>query len=192
MNGPVAPETLDWHVIDGVLHGRMDAAPESDKVVQSHLTYMRPLLDGESVSYEFFYDEGKTVVHPAIGRLTFLIESGGVRMHWLTDTDNEWTGLGADNAIVEPLSRRGPKAVPLKPSAWNAVVVKLVDGKASVSLNGEEIYERALDDVINRHIGFYHDRNSSAALIRNVVMKGDWPEKLSSEQQQKLVAADAK
>ncbi len=183
-------EIPDWHVAEGIIHGRMAIAPETDRVAQSHLAYMRPLLEGESLSYEFFYDEGKTTVHPVLGRLAFLIEAGGVRMHWLTDNSSEWTGLAADNAIVEPLNRRGPKSLPLKAAAWNAVAIKLTSGKVSLSLNGEESYERPVSDIFNRHIGFYHDRNTSAVQIRNVVLKGDWPEKLSPEQLQKLVALE--
>ena len=149
---------------------------------------MRPLLDGETVSYEFFHEDGKTTVHPALGRLAFLMETGGVRMHWITDNDNEWTGLGADNAIVEPLNRRGPKALPLKNADWNLVTMKLTEEKVSLSLNGEEICERSVEDISNPHIGFYYDRNTSAVQIRNVVLTGNWPEKLSAELLQKLVA----
>jgi hypothetical protein len=191
VNGPAAAEAPDWTVVDGVVNGRMASKPEADVVAQSLLTYMRPLLNDESVSYEFFYDEGKTTAHPALGRLAFLIEADGIRMHWLTDNGNEWTGLAADNAVIEPLNRRGPKTLPLQPAAWNSVSIKFTDGKASVSLNGEEVYERPMDEVTNRHIGFYHDRNTSAAQIRNVVLKGNWPEKLSAEQLGNIVAADA-
>ena len=191
VNGPAASETTDWSVIDGVIHGRVAAAPEADKVAQSHLTYMRPLLDGESMSYEFFHEDGKTTVHPALGRLAFLIEVGGVRMHWLTENDNEWTGLSPDNAIVEPLNRLGPRSLPIKNADWNLVTMKLAAGKISLSLNGEEIYERPVEDISNRHIGFYHDRNSSAVQIRNVVLTGNWPEKLSTDQLQKLVTLRA-
>lgn len=190
INGPAAAEVSDWHVVEGVINGRMAAKPETDAVAQSHLAYLRPLLNGESVSYEFFYDEGKTTVHPALGRLAFLVEPDGVRIHWLTDSKSEWTGLPADNAVVEPLNRRGPRALPLKPSAWNSVVLKLTDGKANVSLNGEEIYERPMEEISNRHIGFYHDRNTSAVQIRNVVLTGDWPEQLSEKQLENLVAID--
>lgn len=188
VNGPAAPEAPDWNVVDGILHGRIAAAPEADKIAQSHLTYMRPLLDGESVSYEFFHEDGKTTVHPTLGRLAFLIETGGVRMHWLTDEGNEWTGLGADNAIVEPLNRRGPRSLPIKNADWNLITLKVTEGKVSVSLNGEEVYERSVADISNHHIGFYHDRNTSAVQIRNVVLTGNWPEKLSTEQLKNLVA----
>lgn len=182
------PEPTDWHVADGVLHGQIAATPVADTVAQSHLAYMRPLLDGEMVSYEFFHEDGRTSVHPVLGRLAFLIETGGVRMHWLTDNENEWTGIGADNAIVEPLNRRGPRSLPLKSADWNLLTLKLAEDKVSVSLNGEEICERPVNDITSRQFGFYHYRNTSAVQIRNVVLTGDWPEKLSAEQLQKLVA----
>jgi len=190
ISGRAAAEAPGWHGVDGVIHDRMAAVPETDKVVQSHLVYMRPLLDGETVSYEFFHEDGRTTVHPALGRLVFLMETGGIRMHWLTDNENEWTGLGADNAVVEPLNRRGPRSLPLKNADWNLVTMKLTGGKVSLSLNGEEICDRSVEDISNRHIGFYHDRNTSAVQVRNVVLSGDWPEKLSAEQLQKLVAVD--
>lgn len=191
VNGPAAPAATDWRVLDGILHGRMAEPVEAGKVAQSHLTYMRPLLEGESVSYEFFHEDGRTTVHPTLGRLTFLIEAGGVRMHWLTDNDNEWTGLAADNAIVEPLNRRGPRSLAIKPAAWNKVTMKLTEGKISLSLNDVEICQRPVEDISNRHIGFYHDRNKSAVQIRNVVLSGNWPKQLSVEQLQKLVAMGA-
>ena len=191
INDPAATEAPDWHVVDGVIHGRIAASPEPEKVAQSHLAYMRPLLDGETVSYQFFHEEGKSTAHPALGRLVFLMETGGVRMHWLTDNENEWTGLTGDNGIVEPLNRRGPRSLPLKNADWNQVALKLSEGKISLSLNGEEICERSVEDISNRHIGFYHDRNTSAVQIRNVVLTGDWPEKLSNAQLGNLVTAEA-
>ena len=109
-------------------------------------------------------------------------------MHWLTDNDNEWTELTADNAIVEPLNRRGPRSLPIKKADWNKVTMKLTDGKISLSLNGEEICQRPVEDISNRHIGFYHDRNTSAVQIRNVVLTGNWPEQLSVELMKQLVA----
>ncbi len=181
-------EPTDWHVVDGVIHGQMAPTPEADQVAQSHLAYMRPLLTGETVSYEFLHEDGKTTVHPALGRLAFLIEADGVRMHWLTDNVHEWTGLAEDNAIVEPLNRRGPGKLPLKSNAWNSIKMKLADDRISIVLNEAEIYERPVDGIRNRHIGFYHDRHTSAVQIRNVILTGEWPEKLSAEQLEKLVA----
>ena len=174
--------------MDGVIHGKAAASAVEDEVAQSHLAYIRPCLDGETVAYEFFHEDGKTTAHPTLGRLAFLMESSGVRLHWLTSNANEWTGLEPDNTLVEPLNRRGPRSLPLKSGEWNTVTMKLAKDKVSITLNGEEVYERPLDDFSGRHFGLYHDRNQSAVQVRNVVLSGDWPEKLSTEQRQKLVA----
>lgn len=60
---------------------------------QRMLTWMRLVLEGETLSYEFFYDEEKSTVHPALGRMGFLMDPSGVRIRWVT-TGADWTGLG--------------------------------------------------------------------------------------------------
>ena len=65
---------------------------------QSLLRYQRPLLEGESISYDFFYDPGEAEVHPSLGRVAFLIEPNGVRVHWITDGTNDFGS--ADNVVV--------------------------------------------------------------------------------------------
>ncbi len=185
---PPADAPPAWSVAEGVIKSQMMQAASEETVMQSHLAYVRPLQNGETLSYEFFYEEGKSEVHPTLGRMAFLIEAGGVRIHWLTDAGNEWTGLAADNAIIEPLNRRGPRALPLKVGDWNQLTLKLVEGKASLGLNGEQIYERAIEDLSSHHFGLYHDRARSSVQIRNAVLSGEWPEKLTPEQMQKLAA----
>ncbi len=183
-----ATETPEWHLSDGIVHGAAAETPDSEQVAQSHLAYMRPVLDGETVTYEFFHEEDKVTAHPVLGRVAFLMEPNGIRLHWLTDNSQEWTCLAEDNAIIEPLSRRGPAKLPLKSGDWNTVVVKVSKDELSLTLNGEEVYERSLEGVTGRHFGIYHDRNKTSAQFRNVVLTGDWPEKLSAEQLQQLVA----
>jgi hypothetical protein len=183
-----ADATPVWNVADGVIGSPAVEAATAETVMQSQLTYVRPLLNGETLSYEFFYEAGKSEVHPTLGRMAFLIEPGGVRMHWLTDVGNEWTGLAADNAIIEPLNRRGPRTLPLKDGDWNRLTLKMNEDKASLDLNGEQIYERTAGDFSNHHFGLYHDRANSSVQVRNVLLSGEWPEKLTPEQMQKLAA----
>ena len=175
----VAP-AVTWSLTGGVISA---AISESDKAVssQSLLRYQRPLLDGESISYEFEYSTAEALVHPALGRMAFLIESGGVKVRWLTDGANEWTGLPADNALLEPLSRRGPRPLPLKEGAWNIVKLARAGGKVSISLNDEAIYQRVVDFGGDHKFGFYRGRGETAAKIRNVIMTGDWPETLPAD-----------
>ena len=175
-----APREPDWTIQEGVIQASKREVPQGT-AAQSLLRYQRPLLDGESVSYEFHYQAGAYEVHPALGRLAFLIEPGGVRIHWITDGDLEWSELPPDNATLEPLNRRGPRPLPLRENDWNKVTLARADGKVTVSLNGELIYNRSVDYGGDLTFGLYRDAAASAVRVRNVVMTGDWPQALSEE-----------
>jgi hypothetical protein len=179
--------SYDWSASGGVIHGAKQAAP-SEVPSQSRLSYLRPLQNGESISYEFEYQPDQLEVHPTLGRIALLIEPGGVRLHWMTDGDHEWTGLAEDNAVVEPLNRRGPKPLPLVVGEWNRVMVELKRDTLTLSLNDETIYTRKMESENHRTFGFYHDKNRSAVRVRNVIMRGDWPERLTDEQLDNLAA----
>lgn len=171
----------DWFTRDGIIHGtRRECA--GTKVAQSHLRYFRPLLNGESISYEFLYEPHRYEVHPSLGRLAFLIEPAGVNLHWMTDGDREWTGLAEGNSLTDPLDRRGPGPLPLVEGDWNRVTIALADETVTLSLNGELIYQRQLDRQDDRSFGFYHDACRTAVQIKNVVLRGDWPERLTPQQ----------
>ncbi len=146
-----------------------DGPAEAD---QSRLCYFRPLLDGDTLSYEFLYEPGQVMVHPALDRLVFLCEPGGVRLHWMTDLSSDLSGLPADNAVDEPGNRRGPKELPLKPGEWNAIKLSVDAGKATLELNGQTIYERALEPGLSRQFSFFHFKDQTAAQARNVVLRG--------------------
>ena len=82
---------------------------------------LRPLRDGDVLTYEFLYEPGQVMVHPALDRLAFLLEPEGVKVHWMTAGGSDLSGLPADNAADEPANRRGPDAAPLEARQWNAV-----------------------------------------------------------------------
>ena len=202
--------STDWFAKDGVIHGRRrvpaeeaDAVPSShqpsptsgrernlDEVAQSRIYYSRPLQSGETISYEFYYEPGKREVHPALGRVAFLIEPAGVRLHWMTDGDREWTGLSEDNAVAVPFDRRGPKPLPLLANGWNRMTIKADHSDATLTLNDRLIYVRKLGPQADRTFGFYHDARRSAVEVRNVVMRGDWPERLPTSDIDNLAAVD--
>jgi hypothetical protein len=167
--------SIDWSVNSGIV------STTERKPIQGLLRYQRPLLDGESISYEFHYEQGEFEVHPALGRMAFLMERGGVRVRWITDGTREWTGLPANNALLEALNRRGPRRLPLKENDWNTVTLARRDDKVAVSLNDTTIFERSIDFAGDHLFGFYLDRRTSRARIRNVVMTGDWPATLPDE-----------
>jgi tetratricopeptide (TPR) repeat protein len=183
------PDAYDWSARDGVIHGRrLSGAPEAEPV-QSVLRYHRPLRDGEALRYEFYYEPGAVMVHPALDRLVFLLEPDGVRLHWMTGTaEDDWTGLRADNAVAEPDNRRGPEQLPLKAGAWNTLQLALDGGRVTLLLNDAKVYERPLESTNDRIIGLFHYKDRTSVQIRNVALQGNWPEKLTGRHLADLAA----
>ncbi len=147
---PVEP---DWRAVDGEIRGRrvdpstsnafnpnyLSASIALDNsagnpVMPSRLAYVRPMGDGDSIAYEFFYQAGETMVHPAVGHLAFLIEPEGVRLHALVPPGEGVGDVGPGNVLDDPTGRRD--AVVLKPGDWNAAVVRLKGCTLSLEVNG--------------------------------------------------------
>lgn len=166
----------DWEAKDGEILGRK--LDRSAGAVPSKLAYFRPLRPGESLRYEFYYQPGKTHVHPSLGRLAFLLEPEGVKLPWLTDRPtDDWTGLAADHAVDPPQGRRGGK-LPLRTDAWNTLALTTTDDGVSLSLNGAVVYEAKLPPDLERMFGLFHYRDRTAVRVRNVVLTGTWPRSL--------------
>jgi hypothetical protein len=68
--------------------------------------------------------------------------------------------------------------LPLRASAWNSVEIHLEGQKLSLDLNGTRILERDLEASNSRIFGFYHEKDRTAARVRNVVLRGNWPKSL--------------
>ncbi|HEX3447558.1 MAG TPA: DUF1583 domain-containing protein, partial [Isosphaeraceae bacterium] len=145
---------------------------------ESVLRYHRPMIEDGRIEYEFYHDPGKVMVHPALGRLAFLLEPDGVKVHLLTDGAYERSGLTADNARDEPECRRGPTSLPLKPSAWNQLVLSVTGDKVTLELNGQPIYERPIEPLNQRAFGLFHYADQTQVRVRNVSYQGNWPRSL--------------
>ena len=170
----------DWGSRDGALHGRRISSSAAESV-QSRIYYHRPMQNGDVINYEFFYEPGKVEVFPAIGRVAFLLEPDGVSLHWMTDGDMDATGLAADNRVVIVEEQVGPRPLPLQSGEWNQARVELRDGFVRVSLNGEPVYQHALDLNNDRLFGFFHYKDQTESRVRNGVLTGDWPAEIPAE-----------
>ncbi|WP_235908980.1 DUF1583 domain-containing protein [Roseiconus nitratireducens] len=173
-------EDADWSIQSGELVGRKQATDEAAES-PGLLRYQRPLLDGESFRYEFLAEGDASLVHPAVGRLAFLLEPTGIRVRWITTGDTEWTGLEPENAALEPLNRRGPRPLPLQDGQWNTVDVQRGDGKVRILLNDELVYERPLDTEVPTQAGLYRPARNGTTRVRNATLSGDWPETVPTE-----------
>ena len=201
---PIKLDDFDWAARDGVIHGRRvfaNITPTRANVInnnpsagteadQSVISYFRPLQSGDVLTYEFLYEPGQIVVHPAVGRIAFLLEPEGVKVHWMTEGGRDLSGLAADNAVIEPSNRRGPAALPLQAGEWNNVRLAVEGPKVKVELNGQAVYERMLEPAVGREFGLFHYKDQTAAQARNVVLRGKWPESLDKARLDGLLAPD--
>ncbi|HSQ55917.1 MAG TPA: DUF1583 domain-containing protein, partial [Gemmata sp.] len=164
----------DWEAKNGEILGRKIAGA-AGHAIPSLLAYFRPLHAGETLRYEFFHEPGKTHVHPALGRLAFLLEPDGVKLRWLMAGDTaEWTGLRADNRADDPAGKKSDK-LPFKVGDWNALALSTTDNGVKIELNGTLVYEGKLPRELERQFGLFHYRDESAVRVRNVVLTGAWP-----------------
>lgn len=171
----------DWRVTDGILNVSNNESKSATQNQEQVLFYQRPLLDGETVGYEFFYKAGECEVSPTLGRMAFLLQSDGVRIRWLTDGQWDWTGLTADNAVTEPLNRRGPRPLPLRANEWNRTTLARTKDSVTLSLNGDVVYQRPIDWSGDHRFGLVRHESTVEVKVRNVVLTGDWPQTLPQE-----------
>jgi tetratricopeptide (TPR) repeat protein len=165
-----------WHADSGVLHGRQGNGIGTN--IPAHLFYHRPLEPGETIRYEFLYEPGKTCVHPALGKLAFLLQPTGVQLKWISSEDSP----------AEARSGSEAAKLPLREGQWNEVRLSLAGNVASLKLNGELILEREMEPTISRQFGLFHYREQTAAQARNIVLSGNWPEKLAPDDLGNLLA----
>ncbi|MEL6104930.1 MAG: DUF1583 domain-containing protein [Planctomycetota bacterium] len=144
---------------------------------QSCIRYQRPLCDGDVLSYEFFYEEGKTVVHPTIGRIAYVLRPNGLHLHWMNAANTSWK-IPQGYEIPLPTETE-PQALPLNSGQWNTVEVTRRGDQVAIKLNQETIFEQKpqsrLGDMV---FGLFHYRDQSDARVRNIQLQGDWPDQL--------------
>ena len=170
-----------WRIADGVLSSKTNDSTTATQNSQQVLYYQRPLLDGETVSYEFFYKPGEYDVTPTLGRVAFLLQPDGVRIRWLTVGPWDWTGLADDNAVTEPLNRRGPRPLPLQENEWNRVTMARTNGTVTLSLGDVVVYQRRIDWSGDFRFGLVRPDSAAEVNVRDLTLTGDWPQTLPQE-----------
>ncbi len=171
----------EWQLVDGVLNSAINPPTTATVHQEQTLFYQRPLLDGESVSYDFFYKPGECDVSPSLGRVAFLLQPQGVRIRWLTVGPWDWTGLTDDNTVIEPLNRRGPRPLPLRANEWNRVTMARTKKTVTLSIDDIVVYQRPIDWAGDHRFGLVRNDSTLDVKVRNVVLTGDWPQTLPQE-----------
>ncbi|MCA8999158.1 MAG: DUF1583 domain-containing protein [Planctomycetaceae bacterium] len=187
-----------WRWTDGELVGvlghrfRFSETNESlPCFAETLLRYHRPLFEDGIIDYEFFYDPGKTIVHPAIGRMVYLLTPDGVRLHQLTDGRFDRTGSDPANASSPPSANTPAKSLPLRPQQWNRMRLQLSDDTVTLVLNDEPIIREVLEPKSDRAFGLFYYRDQTMARVRHLTYRGDWPRPLPKPEDQLLWKKDA-
>ena len=166
------PEDYDWHAKESVLYGKAnDKAKEgSDSVI----SYLRPMSDGERLSFEFLYEPGKKMANPTIGSVVVGLTEGD-KIQELYAGDSE---LDEYATIVNVLhSPHAIDPVKLIENDWNSVESRIVGDNAEVEVNGTVVWRRPVSKLNTLYAGIQKYKTYSAE-IRNLRLKGDWPETL--------------
>ena len=186
-NEPISGDAAAWKKNGDEISGPVLPGWERREAL---LQYHRPMLEDGEMTYEFFYVPQQTVVHPALGRLAMLLTPEGIKNHWLTDAQFDRGGLLPDNVSVEPESRRGPDALPLKINDWNQVSLAIKGDQLTLGLNGETVYSRPIEATNQRTFGLFRYAGDSEARVKNVIYKGNWPRTLPSLKEQEMSGND--
>ncbi len=149
-----------------------------ERFPESAYYYQRPMAEDGTIEYDFYYSPEKAMVHPMLDRLVFLLEPEGVKLHTLTDASYEKSRISPTNAVDEPANRRGSGKLPLKPKEWNRLKLSVSGDTVKISLNGTEVYEKAIEPTNQRFFGLFHYRDKTEARVRSMTYAGQWPKKV--------------
>ena len=143
--------------------------------LESLLMYHRPIMEDGSIEYEFYYTPDKTIVHPAIDRIAFLLEPDGVKTHWVTDGLFQSDDLSPANRAVDVENRLARTQLSLQANSWNHLEIAIKDDVVQIILNGTSVVERALEASNRRQFGLFDFADKTSVRVRNIRWTGDWP-----------------
>ena len=169
--------------------GPKDPALPANCLSESLLAYSRPMIEDGTITYDFWYAPGESMVHPALGRLAFLIQPQQVIVHPITDGKYDRTSARPDGGNVTSASP-ALKAPILKPNAWNQAALQLTRDELHIRVNGTIVHTQTLPRNGVRHFGLFHFNDQTTARARNVDWSGDWPKQLPPLDQQTLASLD--
>ncbi|MEM8666911.1 MAG: DUF1583 domain-containing protein [Planctomycetota bacterium] len=166
------------------------------------IRYLRPITWNARIKYEFLYRPGQTMVHPAVGRTVMVINPDNVRIHPLTDGRFESSGLRPDLAYPvgrlsndssnNDSSRSDPASTPTNPrliDGWNRAAIQFTDDRLQLSINDQLVATVPIDEFNSRVFGFFHYRDQTNAVVRNVSLVGDWPRAFPPIKKQTLASS---
>lgn len=153
---------------------------------ESLLRYCRPMLEDGVIEYEFYYEEGRSSVYPALGRCCFLFDRSRAGIHWLTDGKFDRTGEHPANFTEIATIRAESNPLPLIPNDWNRTRLTLRGNTVAIALNGKTILKWELNSENLKAFGLFHYSDRTESRVRKLHWRGEWPQELPQPHEQEL------
>ena len=174
------PLNASWSVVDGELHYKK-ASSKRTYDPQSLAQYLRPLQDGESVAFEFWWEKGKFNFSPSLGRLVLFMGAKGAEPRWLNTSSDLAAAEATPEAATKPSGEEPelfrPNIRP-KEKEWNSIEMKRTGNSVTVTLNEQQLAEIPVRG--HERPGVY--RETQSVRVRSIVLRGDdWPEKVPED-----------
>ncbi len=182
----------DWRYEGDVSSTGQIVGARRDNVRGTHreslLRYQRPLTSAGAVEYDFYYEAGEVLTHPALDRMAFMLRPDGVRLHLITDGryDRSDQEPANEQALRDDDGNSTRGALPLRNREWNHVRLLVADDTVFLELNGQKVGRQRMAPKVHRSFGLFHYIDETEVRVRNVVMSGDWPLTLPSLTEQTL------
>ena len=187
-NFSVSSGSCVWKYVAGEIVAPRNSNRPPGSGAEDLLYYQRPLLDGDSISYDFYYRPGTTAVHPALGHVAFLFDPDGIELHPITDGYFDQTYSDRSERQAVPQQGSPTPGDVLQPNAWNRVELVTNQGMVQISLNGKRLLSQPIAKNSERHFGLFYFADRSNVRVKNVVLQGSWPTEIPALADQPLAS----
>jgi len=147
-----------------------------------HILYIRPLLEGESFSFEFFFDRGRIETHPTIGRVALLLRESGVQLRWLGQATSLESYEMDPLHEVDPSEPIGDGVPKLKQNQWNRVKLTRAGDRVIVTINRQGVCRIPVGE--DQRFGLLAE-NERQVQVKNAKLTGPWPKALPDDLMEK-------
>jgi len=170
----------DWYCEDDQLRTTEQSGTKTRRNPGNmrHILYIRPLLDRESIRYDFFFDRGRIETHPTVGRIALLLRESGVQLRWLGQATSLESHEMDPLHEVDPSEPIGDGIPELKQNQWNRVKLTRTGERVIVTINRQEVCRIPIGE--DQRFGLLAE-NERQVQVKNARLTGPWPKTLPDD-----------
>ncbi|WP_182866040.1 tetratricopeptide repeat protein [Rhodopirellula sp. JC639] len=162
-----------WSVREGKLHYRGEPASSRNYDPASHIEYLRPIQDRESIEIEFFWKSGQTEFWPTIGRTVLQLSPEGTTPDWIiANGDLASVGFISATDLDPPYEPIAAENVP-EEDAWNSLRMSRDGDHLALTLNDKPLTSIPVQG--HERPGVYRPESRDLD-VRKIRLTGDWPD----------------